>query len=50
MGRIKKYLTEEAKQLAIKERAHNYYWTNKQKCDEQQRKRDQFKRDNKKML
>ena len=47
MGRIKKYLTLEEKLAAKKQRAHDYYWNNKEKCDEQQRERDKLKRQNK---
>lgn len=46
MGRLKKYLTEEEKQAVKKQRAHDYYWKNKEKCDEQQRKRDRNKKKN----
>lgn len=34
MGRLKKYLTEKDKQMAKKQRAHDYYWNNKEKQDE----------------
>ena len=44
MGRLKKYLTSEEKQEAKKKRAHEYYWNNKEKCDEKQRERDQIKK------
>lgn len=43
MGRIKKYQTEEEKQLVKKQRAKEYYWNNKEKCDEKQRERDRKK-------
>lgn len=33
MGRLKKYLTEEEKTKAKKQRAHDYYWKNKEKQD-----------------
>lgn len=39
MGRIKKYQTEEAKQNAKRLRAKQYYWDNKEQCDEKSRKR-----------
>ena len=32
MGRLKKY-TDEEKQAIKKQRAHDYYWKNKEKCD-----------------
>lgn len=47
MGRIKKYQTTEEKSEAKRLRANKYYWNNKEKCDEQQRKRDKQKRDKK---
>mgnify|MGYP001572387495 CR=1 FL=1 len=34
MGRLKKYQTEEEKQLVKKQRAYDYYWKNKLKQDE----------------
>jgi hypothetical protein len=39
MGRLKKYLTEKDKQLIKKQRAHDYYWNNKEKQDERARQR-----------
>lgn len=45
MGRIKKYQTKEEKLKARNEASKKYYWNNKEKCDEQQRKRDKQKRD-----
>ena len=39
MGRLKKYLTLKEVKEAKKKRAHDYYWNNKEKCDEQSRKR-----------
>ena len=45
MGRLKKYLTEEAKKEAERLRAQQYYWSNKKECDEKQRKRDKIKRE-----
>jgi hypothetical protein len=47
MGRLKKYLTEEEKQSVKKQRAHDYYWKNKEKQDERAR---QKYRDNKNIL
>jgi hypothetical protein len=44
MGRLKKYQTFEEKAEVKRLRAKNYYWNNKEKCDEQQRKRDQNKK------
>ncbi len=49
MGRLKKYQTEEEKLAVKKQRSHDYYWNNKEKCDEKQRQRDQIKR-NKNLL
>jgi hypothetical protein len=46
MGRLKKYLTPEAKIEAERIRAHEYYWKNKKQCDEKQRERDKRKRKN----
>jgi hypothetical protein len=39
MGRLKKYLTEETKQAIKKQRAHEYYWRNKEKQDERAKQR-----------
>ena len=39
MGRIKKYQTPEEKQQAKKQRAHEYYWNNKEKQDERAKQR-----------
>jgi hypothetical protein len=39
MGRLKKYLTEEEKLAVKKQRAHDYYWKNKEKQDEKARQR-----------
>ena len=39
MGRVKKYNTVEEKLDAKRKRAKEYYWTNKEKCDEQAKKR-----------
>ncbi len=39
MGRLKKYLTEETKQAIKKQRAHKYYWGNKEKQDERAKQR-----------
>lgn len=43
MGRLKKYQTVEAKKEAERIRAKEYYWKNKEKCDEKQRERDKKK-------
>ena len=48
MGRIKKYKTKEAKQLAKRVASNKYYWKNK---DEQDRKaRERYGRTNNKNL
>jgi hypothetical protein len=39
MGRLKKYLTEEEKLAVKKQRAHDYYWKNKEQEDEKARQR-----------
>ena len=39
MGRLKKYLTEEEKLAVKKQRAHDYYWKNKEQQDEKARQR-----------
>lgn len=39
MGRIKKYQTPEEKKQAKKQRAHEYYWDNKEKQDERAKQR-----------
>ena len=39
MGRLKKYLTEDEKSAVKKQRAYDYYWSNKEQCDEKQRQR-----------
>ena len=39
MGRLKKYQTEEEKQAVKRQRAREYYWTNKELQDEKARKR-----------
>lgn len=39
MGRIKKYQTPEEKQQAKRQRAHEYYWNNKEKQDERAKQR-----------
>ncbi len=39
MGRIKKYLTKEEKQLAQKLASQKYYWKNKKQEDEKARQR-----------
>ncbi len=44
MGRLKKYQTLEEKNAVKKQRAHDYYWDNKEKCDEKQRERDRNKK------
>ena len=41
MGRLKKYLTEEEKKAVKKQRAHEYYWKNKEKQDAKARERYQ---------
>ena len=33
MGRLKKYQTLEEKNAVKKQRAYDYYWKNKEKCD-----------------
>ena len=43
MGRLKKYQTLEEKLEIKRLRAKEYYWNNKEKCDEQQRKRNKKK-------
>ena len=50
MGRIKKYLTKEAKLQSRNDASNKYYWKHKEKCDAEQRRRDQLKRDNNKSL
>jgi hypothetical protein len=40
MGRLKKY-TDEEKQAIKKQRAHDYYWKNKDKQDERARQKYQ---------
>lgn len=45
MGRIKKNITDEQKRLANSISSNKYYWNNKEKCDAEQRRRDQLKRD-----
>lgn len=49
MGRIKKYLTAEEKLQSRNQASKRYYWSHKEQCDEQQRKRDQQRRENKEM-
>lgn len=49
MGRIKKYLTKEAKLAARNNASKKFYWNNKEKCDAEQRKRDQQRRETKEM-
>lgn len=44
MGRLKKYQTIDEKNEVKRLRAKKYYWDNKEKCDEQQRKRDRIKK------
>ena len=39
MGRIKQYLTKEAKLAARNNASKKYYWNNKQKCDEEAKER-----------
>ncbi len=39
MGRLKKYQTEEEKQAVKRQRAQEYYWTNKEQQDEKARQR-----------
>jgi hypothetical protein len=39
MGRLKKYQTEEEKQVIKKQRAREYYWNNKEQEDEKARQR-----------
>ena len=39
MGRLKKYQTLEEKIAAKKQRAYNYYWSNKEQEDEKARQR-----------
>ena len=39
MGRIKKYLTKEEKQLAQKLASKKYYWKNKEQEDEKAKRR-----------
>jgi len=41
MGRIKKYLTKEEKQLAQKLASQRYYWKNKEQEDEKAKQRYQ---------
>jgi len=45
MGRLKKYTTPESKAEAKRLKAKEYYWNNKEKCDEKSRKR--YKRNKK---
>ena len=40
MGRLKKYLTEEEKSEIRRKWSREYYWKNKEQCDEKQRKRN----------
>lgn len=40
MGRIKKYQTKEEKSEARRKWAREYYWKNKEQCDEKQRQRN----------
>jgi hypothetical protein len=44
MGRLKKYQTIEEKNEVKSLRAKKYYWDNKEKCDEQQKRRDRSKK------
>jgi len=44
MGRRKKYNTLEEKLDAKRKRAKEYYWSNKEKCDEQAKQRYQRKK------
>lgn len=46
MGRLKKYQTAEEKAKAKKERAHKYYWENKEKQDERAKQRYKQQRNN----
>jgi hypothetical protein len=39
MGRLKKYQTLEEKNAVKKQRAHDYYWKNKEKCDGKSKER-----------
>jgi hypothetical protein len=39
MGRLKKYQTLEEKNAVKKQRAHDYYWNNKEQEDEKARER-----------
>jgi hypothetical protein len=39
MGRLKKYQTLEEKNAVKKQRAHDYYWKNKEQEDEKARQR-----------
>ncbi len=39
MGRLKKYQTEEEKQAVKRQRAREFYWTNKEQQDEKARER-----------
>ena len=43
MGRIKQYLTKEAKLASRNVASKKYYWSNKEKCDKEARERDQNK-------
>ena len=39
MGRLKKYQTEEEKMAVKRQRARDYYWTNKEQEDEKAKQR-----------
>jgi hypothetical protein len=39
MGRLKKYQTLEEKNAVKKQRAHDYYWSNKEQQDERAKQR-----------
>lgn len=46
MGRIKKYLTKEAKLESRNIASKKFYWANKEKCDKEARERYQKKQKN----
>ena len=46
MGRLKKYITPEAKQQSRREASKRYYWNNKDQEDAKSRERYKRKKDN----
>jgi len=45
MGRLKKYITPESKLESKRLKAKEYYWKNKEKCDEKSKERYRRKKD-----